>query len=100
MDAVYLSSHRLREKARRLRDIIGQYKYLVRDQDSTVSVSGGEQPAFSIIFCFKRENQFEGIEDSIDIIDDKLLKDLNLMMPSAVAYCIRSGVQVSIRKYI
>eukprot|EP00435_Cladocopium_sp_Y103_P009075 s421_g2.t1 len=29
MDAVYLSSHRLREKARRLRDIIGQHKYLV-----------------------------------------------------------------------
>eukprot|EP00913_Durusdinium_trenchii_P035370 g33100.t1 len=29
MDAVYVSSHRLREKARRLRDIIGQYKYLV-----------------------------------------------------------------------
>ena len=29
MDAVYVSSHRLHEKARRLRDIIGQYKYLV-----------------------------------------------------------------------
>lgn len=29
MDAVFLSSHRLREKTRRLRDIIGQYKYLV-----------------------------------------------------------------------
>jgi len=29
MNAVHLSSHRLREKARRLRDIIGQYKYLV-----------------------------------------------------------------------
>ena len=48
MDAVFLSSHRLREKTRRLRDIIGQYKYLVRDQDSDVFSVKREQPAFSV----------------------------------------------------
>ena len=48
------------EKTRRLRDIIGQYKYLVRDQDSTFSVSSVSSQHFlfqagELIWRYKRQ---------------------------------------------
>ncbi|CAK9023089.1 Uncharacterized protein SCF082_LOCUS16058 [Durusdinium trenchii] len=65
MDAVYVSSHRLREKARRLRDIIGQYKYLV------------EPCNFSIHFV-ARPFRGNGDEPHLDL--DVNIQELSLLL--------------------
>ncbi|CAK9022662.1 Hypothetical protein (Fragment) [Durusdinium trenchii] len=73
MDAVYVSSHRLREKARRLRDIIGQYKYLVPG----LQMGWVEPCNFSIHFV-ARPFRGNGDEPHLDL--DVNIQELSLLL--------------------